>query len=58
MAILARQLFPCREILLFSGQASTANLIAQAQQAGCDFEILLKPVHPKGLLAKLGCQAG
>jgi DNA-binding response OmpR family regulator len=54
MVILAKQLIPSCDILLFSGQAATANLIEEAQQAGCDFEILLKPVHPKDLLAKLG----
>lgn len=53
MAILAKQRYPACEILLFSGQAATANLLQEARQAGYDFEILLKPVNPKDLLAKL-----
>jgi DNA-binding response OmpR family regulator len=57
MAILAKQLHPSCGIFLFSGQASTANLLEEAQQAGYNFEIFLKPVHPKDLLAKLRSQA-
>jgi DNA-binding response OmpR family regulator len=57
MAILAKRLYPSCKILLFSGQAATANLIEEAQQAGYDFEILMKPVHPKDLLAKLESRA-
>jgi CheY-like chemotaxis protein len=57
IAILAKQLYPSCGILLFSGQAATANLFEEAQQAGYHFEILLKPIHPKDLLAKLRSQA-
>jgi hypothetical protein len=56
MAILAKQLYPSCEILLFSGQAAAANLHQEAQQAGYDFEILLKHIHPKDLLARLEFQ--
>ena len=56
-AILAKQLYPGCGVVLFSGQAATANLLEEAEQAGYDFEILLKPVHPKDLLAKLQSQA-
>lgn len=57
IAILAKQLYPNCVIILFSGQAATANLLEEAQLAGYHFEILLKPVHPKDLLAKLRSQA-
>lgn len=41
------------KILLFSGQAATADLLENARAQGHDFEILAKPVHPSDLLAKL-----
>lgn len=48
-----RELFPAIKILLFSGQAATANLLDNARAKGYEFEILAKPVHPQDLLAKL-----
>jgi CheY-like chemotaxis protein len=48
-----RKLFPKIKILLFSGQAATANLLDAARAQGYEFEILAKPVHPQDLLAKL-----
>jgi CheY-like chemotaxis protein len=48
-----RELFPKIKILLFSGQAATANLLDKARAKGYEFEILAKPVHPQDLLAKL-----
>lgn len=53
MAMLAKRLYPGCKILLFSGQAATANLLEEAGESGYDFEILLKPVNPKDLLARL-----
>src|SRR5580658_7646289 len=41
------------KILLFSGQAATADLLEKARERGYEFEILAKPVHPQDLLAKL-----
>lgn len=44
------------KILLFSGQASTMDLLAEARDAGYDFATLTKPIHPKELLARIaGC---
>ena len=48
----------CREspdcrVLLFSGQARSAELLRVAAASGHNFELLLKPVHPKDLLARL-----
>lgn len=52
-AIRIREMLPSCKILLFSGQAATADLLEKAQREGHQFEILAKPVHPQDLLAKL-----
>ena len=52
-AIQIRQILPGCKILLFSGQAATADLLEKARLQGHEFEILAKPVHPQDLLAKL-----
>ena len=52
-AIKIREILPGCKILLFSGQAATADLLEKARMEGHEFEILAKPVHPQDLLAKL-----
>ena len=52
-AIEVRAKLPSCKILLFSGQAATADLLEKARAQGHEFEILAKPVHPTDLLAKL-----
>jgi CheY-like chemotaxis protein len=52
-AISIRGFLPSCKILLFSGQAATADLLENARAQGHEFEILAKPVHPSDLLAKL-----
>jgi CheY-like chemotaxis protein len=52
-AIQVRAKLPNCKILLFSGQAATADLLEKARAQGHEFEILAKPVHPTDLLAKL-----
>lgn len=52
-AIRIREFLPGCKILLFSGQAATADLLESARANGHEFEILAKPVHPQDLLAKL-----
>ncbi len=52
-AIKIRGLVPQCKILLFSGQAATADLLDRARVQGHEFEILAKPVHPQDLLARL-----
>jgi CheY-like chemotaxis protein len=52
-AIQIRSLLPKCKILLFSGQAATADLLDRARGQGHEFEILAKPVHPQDLLARL-----
>ena len=52
-AIKIRAMLPEIKILLFSGQAATANLLEKARAQGYEFEILAKPVHPQDLLNRL-----
>ena len=52
-AIRIRSLLPSIKILLFSGQAATADLLEKARTQGYEFEILAKPVHPQDLLSRL-----
>lgn len=52
-AIQIRALLPDIKILLFSGQAATADLLEKARVKGYEFEILSKPVHPQDLLTRL-----
>lgn len=53
LAIKMRGTYPECKVLLFSGQAATANLLEQARADGHDFELLTKPVHPSDLLTKI-----
>ena len=52
-AIRIREMLPGIKILLFSGQAATADLLEKARSQGYEFDILAKPVHPQDLLNKL-----
>ena len=52
-AIQISQLVPTCRIILFSGQAATADLLQRAEADGYHFEILAKPVHPRVLLERL-----
>lgn len=52
-AIAIRNKLPKCNILLFSGQAATTELLEHARAQGHEFEILAKPVHPSDLLEKL-----
>jgi CheY-like chemotaxis protein len=53
LAITIRRIFPDCKILLFSGQAATMDLLANARNAGhpLSFTLLTKPVHPNELLS-------
>jgi len=53
LAIQLREYCPDCKVLLFSGQAATAELLESARARGYTFELLLKPVHPADLLAKI-----
>ena len=53
LAILIRELHPGCKILLFSGQASTTDLLHSAHRRGHRFPLLQKPVHPSDLLREI-----
>ena len=53
MAVIIRSRFPNCRILLFSGQAATADMLEEARHRGHQFELLAKPVHPEKLLEKV-----
>ena len=52
-AIRIAEMVPRCRIILFSGQASTADLLQEAEAAGHHFELLTKPVHPRTLIQRL-----
>ena len=53
LAIAVKQALPQCKILLFSGQASTMDLLASARAEGHDFAVIAKPVHPAELLKRI-----
>lgn len=52
-AIRISELVPSCRVILFSGQAATADLLERAEANGHHFELLVKPVHPRALLQRL-----
>lgn len=53
VAIEIRQTLPTCRILLYSGQAATAQMMDEARSRGHRFELLAKPVHPVQLLERV-----
>ncbi|WP_433969523.1 response regulator [Tunturiibacter gelidiferens] len=53
LAIAITQSIPTCKILLFSGQAATADLLVHARNAGHNFTTLTKPVHPTDMLQRV-----
>jgi FixJ family two-component response regulator len=53
LAIQLKTICPTCKILLFSGQATTADLLHEARQSGHDFALLSKPVHQSDLLSSI-----
>jgi DNA-binding NtrC family response regulator len=53
LAIEIQRSIPNCKVLLFSGQASTSDLLGAARVAGRGFTILAKPLHPTELLSRL-----
>lgn len=53
LAIRFRKIRPGCKVLLFSGQAATSDLLADARNQGYNFDLIEKPVHPTDLLAKI-----
>jgi CheY-like chemotaxis protein len=57
-SIAIRSFLPQCKILLFSGQANTANLLQRSRNSGHSFELFAKPIPPADLIAKLRDYAG
>jgi DNA-binding NtrC family response regulator len=53
LAIQIRTECPYCKVLLFSGQATTQDLLEDARRRGYDFRLLQKPVHPDQMLANI-----
>jgi CheY-like chemotaxis protein len=53
LAIAAQREWPTCRVLLFSGQAASADMLEDARSRGHDFEILPKPIEPDDLLKKI-----
>jgi CheY-like chemotaxis protein len=53
LAVEMTKSFPDCKVLLFSGHAATIDLLAKAREAGHDFTLMTKPVHPSDLLARI-----
>lgn len=52
-AIMIHKILPACKILLFSGQAATADLLELARARNHEFELLVKPIHPTDLISRL-----
>jgi len=53
LAIMLTQSIPDLKVLLFSGQASTVDLLEEARRGGHHFTALTKPVHPTDMLKRI-----
>src|ERR1700743_33651 len=53
LAIAMAGIIPDCKILLFSGQAATADLLRHAGEPGHNFTTLSKPIHPTDLLRQV-----
>jgi DNA-binding NtrC family response regulator len=53
LAIRLKELCPEFKVLLFSGHASTSNILDIAAEQRHNFDLLIKPVHPRDLLAAI-----
>jgi DNA-binding response OmpR family regulator len=53
MAKTVRRECPACAVLLFSGNASTQDLLANAHSEGYSFQVLAKPLPPRELLTKV-----
>jgi CheY-like chemotaxis protein len=49
-----RTFLPNCRMVLFSGQASTSDLLKEARAQGSHFELLNKPIRPSALLSLIG----
>jgi CheY-like chemotaxis protein len=58
LAIQMKAQYPNCKILLFSGQASTQDLLEDARRQGYNFQLLPKPVHPSAIVSTIGALTG
>jgi CheY-like chemotaxis protein len=58
MAIRIRGFLASCNIILFSGQAATVDLLAKAREQGHNFEVLAKPIRPHQLISVIRKRAG
>jgi DNA-binding NtrC family response regulator len=56
LAILLKARYPKCELTLFSGYASTGELLEKAKRDGHALEVIAKPVHPLDLLHVVHCR--
>jgi CheY-like chemotaxis protein len=52
LAIAITETVPDCKVLLFSGQAATTDILAEARDSGREFNVLTKPIHPSFLLER------
>jgi DNA-binding NtrC family response regulator len=53
LAIYLSKARPDCKVVLFSGQAATADLLREASRKGHEFRLLAKPIHPQKLIDDL-----
>lgn len=53
LAIAVTGSVPDCKVLLFSGQAATRDLLLEARDAGHDFAVMTKPIHPSDMLKRV-----
>ena len=53
LAIQMKAQYPTCKILLFSGRPSGLDMLDTARARGHNFDLLLKPVHPRELLSEI-----
>ena len=58
LAIQMKAQYPTCKILLFSGRPSSLDLLDAARARGHNFDLLLKPVHPREFLSEIRKKVG
>jgi CheY-like chemotaxis protein len=53
LALALETLVPETKVMLFSGQAATVDLLAEARRKGRDFAIVTKPIHPTDMIRRV-----
>jgi DNA-binding NtrC family response regulator len=53
LALAMEEIVPECKVLLFSGQAATLDLLAEAREMGRDYTIISKPIHPADMIRRV-----